>query len=83
MTTPTPQQLSLRAGDRVQLLLDDGSMRDTEMAHDPQLLGGHTWVAWLSGIRGCVALSRVKPVPSRTKNETQSADTDRASTPPA
>jgi hypothetical protein len=26
---------------------------------DPQLLGGHTWVVWLDGVRGCVAIEAI------------------------
>ncbi len=48
---------------RVTYIKDDGSTFDTWTRHAATVLGGHTAVAWLEGVSGCVALDRVIAIP--------------------
>lgn len=47
-------------GDPVSVLLDSGETIKTVTTSEAQVLSGHTAVIWLSGIRGCYMLDRVK-----------------------
>lgn len=53
-------ELKIKRGDHVEYTKDDGTKFLTVARTDPQKLSGHTWVIWLSGISGCVMLSRCK-----------------------
>lgn len=60
----TEAQKNLKAGDRVLVTRDNGDVEIHEVRYPPKILsGGHTWVVWLEGIRGCCALCRVQPIP--------------------
>jgi hypothetical protein len=50
-------------GTTVTLRRDDGSTFDTRTRSSADLLGGHSWVIWLEGVRGCVLLERVQVRP--------------------
>jgi hypothetical protein len=45
----------------VTVTLDSGEIIKTATRSDATMLGGHTAVIWLKGIKGCYALSRVQP----------------------
>jgi len=47
-------------GTKVTVTKDDGTVIDSETTSEAQVLGGHTPVIWLEGIRGCYALDRVR-----------------------
>ena len=53
-------------GTRVRVALDDESTLDTTTVSPADVLGGHTAVIWVSGIRGAYLLSRVTPVEEPT-----------------
>jgi hypothetical protein len=57
----SPRQLNLALGDWVEYQHDDGHKTLHPVSGYPAKLGGHTWVIWLDGVVGCVALSRCKP----------------------
>lgn len=63
MKQPTQAQKAIRPGNRVLYSRDDGSMALHSARTTPQKLGGHTWVIWLTGVSGCIALSRIQPAP--------------------
>ncbi len=49
-------------GTEVIVRMDDGTEVRTKTTHEATVLGGHTAVAWLEGIRGCYNLERVRPM---------------------
>lgn len=49
------------AGTPVKVKLDNGSIKETTTRSEADLLGGHTPVVWLEGIRGCYLLDRCTP----------------------
>ncbi len=49
-------------GTIVRVILDDESTLDTVTVSVADVLGGHTPVIWVSGIRGAYLLSRVTPI---------------------
>jgi hypothetical protein len=49
-------------GDRVEVTLDDRSVKETTTRSEAFPLGGHTAVIQLEGIAGCYALNRVRPI---------------------
>lgn len=51
-------------GAAVAVTKDDGTVVETVTRSHAALLGGHTAVVWLKGVRGCYALDRVRPAPS-------------------
>ncbi len=59
----SPERLAIKAGDPVIVHKDDGSKVKTICTAKPWQLGGDggTWVAMVSGIKGCYALSRIQP----------------------
>ena len=46
-------------GAAVSVKLDGGEVRETVTNSEAQVMGGHTAVIWLDGIRGCYDLERV------------------------
>jgi len=55
---PTKAQLAIKEGENVTYRRDDGTVTGHVARSNPSKLGGHTWVVWLSGVSGCVALTR-------------------------
>lgn len=51
-----------KVGCKVDVTLDDGSIKETTTASEAWVLGGHTAVIKLEGITGGYSLSRVRPV---------------------
>lgn len=49
--------------------MDDGTVRPTVTESEPWLLGGHTWVVMLKGIKGCYILSRFTPYRAALRGE--------------
>jgi hypothetical protein len=49
-------------GVRVSYVRDDFSVTCAKTRSRAEMLSGHTAVIWLEGVRGCVALGRVKPL---------------------
>lgn len=49
-------------GADVTVRLDDGRLVTTKTASDAYVLGGHSPVLFLVGVKGCYALDRVTPV---------------------
>lgn len=50
---------SHQIGAAVSVKLDGGEVRETVTNSEAQVMGGHTAVIWLDGIRGCYDLERV------------------------
>jgi hypothetical protein len=50
----------VKVGDPVTYQNDFGELIPTRTRSNASVLSGHTAVIWLYGIRGCVALDRVK-----------------------
>lgn len=48
-----------QVGANVSVKLDGGEVRETVTHSEAQVMGGHTAVIWLDGIRGCYELERV------------------------
>lgn len=48
-----------QVGAAVSVKLDGGEVRETVTNSEAQVMGGHTAVIWLDGIRGCYDLDRV------------------------
>ena len=48
-----------QVGAAVSVKLDGGEVRETVTNSEAQVMGGHTAVIWLDGIRGCYDLERV------------------------
>lgn len=48
-----------RVGASVSVKLDSGEVRETVTNSEAQVMGGHSAVIWLDGIRGCYDLERV------------------------
>ena len=57
----TKEQLAIKAGDRVEVLRDNGTREMRTVWSPPEKLGGHTWVVWLEGITGAYQLVRCTP----------------------
>ena len=53
---------SYPVGTKVIVKRDSGEKMETVTQSEAELLGGHTPVVWVRGIRGAYALSRVTPV---------------------
>lgn len=49
-------------GSPVTLRMDGGKIIETKTTTEAQLLGGHTAVVWLEGVRGCYGLDAVSPL---------------------
>ena len=49
-----------QVGASVSVKLDSGEVRETVTNSEAQVMGGHSAVIWLDGIRGCYDLERVK-----------------------
>lgn len=49
-------------GAAVKVKLDSGEIRDTVTTTKAEILGGHSAVIWLEGVRGCYLLDRVRAV---------------------
>lgn len=47
-------------GTPVQVTLDSGDVRGTVTRSAAEVLSGHSSVIWLTGVRGCYLLDRVK-----------------------
>ncbi len=58
---PTKKQRAVKAGDRVNVLRDNGTRETRTVLSPPEKLGGHTWVVWLEGIAGAYQLVRCTP----------------------
>jgi hypothetical protein len=55
--------VSVRIGDYVDYRSSPRAVpKRTRVMSEPWVLGGHTWVAMVEGVRGCVALSAISPV---------------------
>lgn len=52
--------LTIRAGDAIEVIRDDGSVEIRTVADDPWQLGHGQWVVKLDGISGVYALNRCK-----------------------
>jgi hypothetical protein len=50
-------------GTQVDVRMDNGETTRTITRSPAEMLGGHTAVVWLEGIRGCYMLDRVKVQP--------------------
>jgi hypothetical protein len=61
----TPEQLDLKPGDIAAYERDDGTATTHLVKWPPSKLGDGTWVAWLVGVSGCVALCRCTPSVAR------------------
>ena len=48
-----------QVGASVSVKLDSGEVRETVTNSEAQVMGGHSAVIWLDGIRGCYDLKRV------------------------
>jgi hypothetical protein len=48
-------------GAKVEVTLDDGSLKETTTTSEAWLMGGHTAVIMLEGISGAYSLARVRP----------------------
>jgi len=68
MKLPTKAQLTAQCarwnaenpvGTAVNVVMDNGDIRETVTKTRAQILGDHTAVIWLEGIGGCYLLSRV------------------------
>lgn len=68
--TITEAQYAIKPPDTVKYTKDDGTVITTIARTKPELLSGHTWVIWLHGISGCVALHRVTPTQPKEPNAT-------------
>jgi hypothetical protein len=53
------QWKNVPVGTHVIVTMDNGSKIQTTTLGPPELLGGHTAVIWLAGMRGCYSLERV------------------------
>jgi hypothetical protein len=49
-----------KVGDRVNLLLDSGELREVEIYNEATILGNHSAVGWFKGVSGCYPLSSVR-----------------------
>ncbi len=52
-------------GSEVTVALDSGATLTTTTRSHAALLGGHTPVVWLNGLRACFSLERVTPAAGR------------------
>lgn len=57
---PEPWQLELRPGDRVEVLMDQGDVKDFAVKYEPWQLGHGVWVIGLEGRAGGYQLTRVQ-----------------------
>jgi hypothetical protein len=48
-----------QVGAAVSVELDGGEVRETVTTSEAQVMGGHSAVIWLDGVRGCYDLERV------------------------
>ncbi|PLY41681.1 hypothetical protein CSZ94_14320 [Janthinobacterium sp. ROICE36] len=48
-----------QVGAAVSVKLDGGEVRETVTTSEAQVMGGHSAVIWLDGVRGCYDLERV------------------------
>ncbi len=51
-------------GSKVLVTRDNGETLETTVKREAELLGGHSPVAWVDGISGCYAISRITAVPT-------------------
>ncbi|MBH1995216.1 MAG: hypothetical protein I8H90_22630 [Burkholderiales bacterium] len=51
-----------QVGASVSVKLDGGEVRETVTNSEAQVMGGHSAVIWLDGVRGCYDLERVTAV---------------------
>lgn len=52
-------------GTKGKLRKDDGTQFETTTRSIAQVLGGHSAVVWLEGVRGCYLLSRFRPLEAK------------------
>lgn len=69
MSNPRKSEIAARdwnakhpVGCKVEVTLDDGSIKETQTASEAWVLGGHTAVIKLEGISGGYSLSRVHAI---------------------
>lgn len=48
-----------QVGAAVSVKLDGGEVRETVTTSEAQVMGGHSAIIWLDGVRGCYDLERV------------------------
>ena len=48
-----------KVGDKVTVMLDDGTKKECTVSSAATILGGHSAVVWLDEISGCYSLDRV------------------------
>jgi hypothetical protein len=64
----TPAQFALKKGDQVEYARDNGKKSTHAVSREPFKLGGYTWVVYLEGVKGGVALSRCQPISELSKS---------------
>jgi len=58
----TTAQYELKKGEEVEYTRDNGKKSTHKVSREPFKLGGYTWVVYLEGVKGGVALSRCQPI---------------------